>query len=454
MVEVNVFHNGSTNLPLKVTESGDVIPDATVAEVQQNNKEIVTDQIRHAVKAEEAGFDRVFFTEHHFEPSAVEFSTNPMMSQMMVAALTDEIRLCQGSNIINWHDPIRFAEQAALLDIASEGRVEIGIGRGYQPRENEVLGQYWGGTAQDQEKNRVSFEEKFDLIRTAWTEDMVSYSGEYHNIPPKHTKHHHEMDRAYFEDEVTENSLSEVMDWKSEGDAYSDLWSDVVSGGSTLRKLMVTPQPVQEPYPQIWMPTGSQRSISYAAQNAINGIFFIIPNHMMEKSIEVYYEAAEAAGWPDPRPEFDGEPLRYGWDEEKGRGVNVVRYVFNTEIADEETFERWKMGLRHQWQHYKSFGFVSTVVGTGEDKEDLEAAIERGEMTEADVFIEQGAAVAGDSEAITDQIAKIKEDLDYDDFTFTAWFDMGGLTGEETDKQLQHFGETVIPYLEEQYPSP
>jgi alkanesulfonate monooxygenase SsuD/methylene tetrahydromethanopterin reductase-like flavin-dependent oxidoreductase (luciferase family) len=59
------------------------------------------------------------------------------------------------ANILPWHDPIRLAEQVALLDIISDGWTEVGIGRGYQPREAAILGQYWSGTMQDEEKNRA-----------------------------------------------------------------------------------------------------------------------------------------------------------------------------------------------------------------------------------------------------------------------------------------------------------
>jgi alkanesulfonate monooxygenase SsuD/methylene tetrahydromethanopterin reductase-like flavin-dependent oxidoreductase (luciferase family) len=173
-MDLGFFHNGSTTLPLKRAENGIVIPDATVREMHEDMQTVLKDQIRHGVVADKYGLDRAFFTEHHFELSGGEFSTNPLMSQMAVAAQTDDITLCQMGNILPWHDPIRLAEQTSLLDVYSGGRAEIGIGRGYQPREAEVLGaQYWGGTCMNDEKNRRVFEEKFELLKQAWTEDFV-----------------------------------------------------------------------------------------------------------------------------------------------------------------------------------------------------------------------------------------------------------------------------------------
>ncbi|MFB6170038.1 MAG: LLM class flavin-dependent oxidoreductase, partial [Haloarculaceae archaeon] len=352
MAEFTVIHNGSTNLPLKrAGPDGQVIPDATLREIHEDCKQILNEQIEHGVLAEEYGFDRVSYTEHHFQLVGAEFSPNPLLTEMAVARETDDIRLVQLANIVNWHDPIRFAEQTAQLDVVSDGRVEVGVGRGYQPREAEVLGdQYWGGTIQDQEKNRVVFEEKLDLIRQAWTEDAVTFSGEYHNVPPSHTKWHHDQERLWLEDEASEYELEDFIDWK-EGDLYSQgLWSPVVSGGSTLEAVSVFPQPVQEPHPQLWQPVTSFRSVQWCAQNGVNGISFGDPNVM--NNIELYHEEAEKAGWPDHRPDHDGEPFGLGWDDERQRGIAVGKWVFNTDVHDEETFERWKLGLEHGWDYF------------------------------------------------------------------------------------------------------
>lgn len=442
MVTLSVMHNGSTNLPLKRSD-GIVIPDAPVRAIHEDCQSVVMDQIRHGITAEKHGFDKMFFTEHHFQPTGAEFSTNPMMSQMYIAAKTETIRLAQAANIITWHDPVRFAEQVALLDIVSDGRAEIGVGRGYQPRENEVLGQYWGGTIQDQEKNRASWKEKLAIMKAAWTEDVFSYDGEFHEVPPSWTKWHHDQDRAYFADSVTEYEVEDVIDWK-EGDIYSSsLWNPILAGGSTLRSMSVFPQPLQDPYPQLWQPVTSRRSIRGAAQEGINGYFNAEPNELLKDRVAWYMEDAEAAEWPDHRPEHDGDPFRYGWDDERNRGLAVSRFVFNTDVHDTETFERWKLGQEHAWDFYGPFGF-SAIFSEDRDPDT---------KVTADMLIEEEVAIVGGTDELIEKIARIKETCGFEDFHFAPSFEIGGITGEEADEQLIAFANDVMPYLREEFPS-
>jgi alkanesulfonate monooxygenase SsuD/methylene tetrahydromethanopterin reductase-like flavin-dependent oxidoreductase (luciferase family) len=436
-----LIHNGATNVPQKRTPEGKVVPDAPLSKMHDAARERVQEQVAVGVQAEDLGFEYVFFTEHHFQPTGSEFSTNPMMSQIHVAAETERIRLGQLANIITWHDPVRFAEQASILDILSGGRAEIGIGRGYQPRENEVLGQYWDGTIQDQERNRTGFKEKFEIINRCWSEDLVSYHGANHQIPPEYTKWHHDLDHAYFDDEVTEQSVTDVMDWNEDGDLYSDLWNQVMSGGTTLKKIAVFPQPVQKPHPQLWMPTTSHRSIRFAASHGVNGGFLPAPNDVLSDMVDIYFETAEAAGWPDRREEYMGEPLRYGWDPDAKRGVIPFRYIWNTDVASEESTKRWKMGQENIWNYYRPLLPVTGVFD-----------VEEGEWIPGEMIFEHEQMLVGSTEEIIEAIATIMEEVGYDGFAFGAFFETPGIKLEEEEAQMESFADDVMPYLREQFP--
>ena len=65
---------------------------------------------------------------------------------------------------------------------------KCGIGRGYQPRENETLGRPYGSPIQDQERNRKVFEESIAIMKKCWTEPSFSHHGEFFSVPPTYSK--------------------------------------------------------------------------------------------------------------------------------------------------------------------------------------------------------------------------------------------------------------------------
>lgn len=428
-MEFATGNNGSLEIPHKVVEDDDgyewVYPSVPISEIHEECKRGVKRQIDYGIAAEQNDFDMVWFTEHRFQITGKEYSPNPLMNLMYVAAKTERIKLLQLANIITWHDPVRLAEQTAMLDNASDGRAEVGIGRGYIPREAEVMGQYWGGTVQDQQMNRKSFEEKYEIMVKAWTEDMFTHKGEFHTIPPGHTEHNYDLDLMYLEDDVTDHHPEDVVDFGEDQDQ-----------DPTLKSLSVFPQPLQEPHPQIWQPTLSDQSIRWAARRGINVYSVTGTTEDVTHTIETYHKAAEEAGWPDHRPEYDGQPLRRGWDAERGRGVVTRKFVFNTEIADQDTIDRMEKGLEGATNHYVALGFFPPDVA----QERFGAG--------------GGARVTGDSEEIIEQLCEVKEEAGYEDFILSVDFTGIFLTEEERLEQMEAFSEEVMPYMREEYPEP
>src|SRR6516162_11474327 len=198
MIEIGVFHNGASDLPVMRTPSGVAINDGNLAEVHESSQRGLVGQIRQGILADQLGFNYFFMTEHHFQPEGAEFSPNPLLAETAIAARTRQIRLGQAANIVTWWHPVRIAEQAAMLDVISGGRLEFGIGRGYQPREAGTWGWRYGSTIQDQERNRAYFEEAFEIIMKAWTQPSFSHHGDYWSLPPRHTKWNHKATMAYF----------------------------------------------------------------------------------------------------------------------------------------------------------------------------------------------------------------------------------------------------------------
>lgn len=128
--------------------------------------------IRHAVEAERVGFDGFALTEHHFWYDGYCPSLLPVLAA--IARRTEAIRLLPCALLLPLRDPLRAAEEIAVLDHLSHGRVTLGMGYGYRSEEFEGFGL---------EKKHVParFFEMVEILKRAFQEGSFSYSGEYYS---------------------------------------------------------------------------------------------------------------------------------------------------------------------------------------------------------------------------------------------------------------------------------
>jgi alkanesulfonate monooxygenase SsuD/methylene tetrahydromethanopterin reductase-like flavin-dependent oxidoreductase (luciferase family) len=112
--------------------------------------------------------------ELHFIPS---FSclASPLMILAAAAQRTKRIRLGTAVTLLPLHNPVKMAEDAATLDVLSNGRLEFGIGR-------EATPVYFAGYNILQEESRERFEESREVILRAWTSERLSYEGKYFRV--------------------------------------------------------------------------------------------------------------------------------------------------------------------------------------------------------------------------------------------------------------------------------
>lgn len=138
------------------------------------DEEIWQTELRLADLAEPLGFDMLWSVEHHF----TSYTMCPDVLQFLsyMAGRTEKIRLGSGAVILPWHDPIRVAEQVAVLDIISGGRFTLGIGRGLGRIEFEGLGI-------PMDESRARFVEAAEIILGALRTGTFEYEGEFFNIP-------------------------------------------------------------------------------------------------------------------------------------------------------------------------------------------------------------------------------------------------------------------------------
>lgn len=171
--------------------------------------DLVAEQYAEALSqvelAESLGYDSVWVAEHHF--TSYIMLPAPLMFLAVAAQRTRSIRLGTAVLPLPFYHPLRLAEDVAMADQLSGGRLNVGIGRGYQPYEFVPL-----GTRIEDSVDR--FEEILAILLAAWSGEQFSFSGRYYQVEP----------------------------------------------------LTLVPRPLQRPHPPIWMASSTPRSISVAAR--------------------------------------------------------------------------------------------------------------------------------------------------------------------------------------------
>ncbi|MBV8054964.1 MAG: LLM class flavin-dependent oxidoreductase, partial [Deltaproteobacteria bacterium] len=173
------------------------------AEIEQGKAGLRRDlygQMLHEVAeqaklADALGYDSISFTEHHFHVEGFELSNNPIMLDLFIGMQTKRLRVGQLGVVLPANNPIRVAEDIAMLDHMTGGRANVGFARGYQRRWVDIMAQQTHGIhgAQPHQHdeidaaNRAAFEECYRIIKRAWTEETLTYDGRYWRVPPGDT---------------------------------------------------------------------------------------------------------------------------------------------------------------------------------------------------------------------------------------------------------------------------
>jgi alkanesulfonate monooxygenase SsuD/methylene tetrahydromethanopterin reductase-like flavin-dependent oxidoreductase (luciferase family) len=195
------------------------------------------DCVEFNVEAEALGYHATFLVEHHFSAWNQVSATLQLLT--WIAARTTTIRLGTAVLVLPWHNPILVAEQAAMLDLISGGRLDFGIGKGYRHTEFE-------GFCIAPEEAQARFDEALEVILKSWTtRERFSHEGNY---------------------------------WR-------------------FRNVVVEPFPRQMPHPPLW--TGAEKiaSIRRAAERGLNLMLDQFASvEMLSERIELFMAEAAANG--------------------------------------------------------------------------------------------------------------------------------------------------------------
>jgi alkanesulfonate monooxygenase SsuD/methylene tetrahydromethanopterin reductase-like flavin-dependent oxidoreductase (luciferase family) len=266
--------------------------------------------------AEKMGVWGASTIEHHFHSEGYEVGPNPGILNAYWAAKTSTINIGSIGYVMATQDPIRVAEETAILDHLTNGRFWVGVARGYQSRWANVLGQWAGsvatvsdGSAADK-KNRDVFEERVDQLVAAWTEESVVFDGPTYKAP------------------FPRNGI----------EGYPAAHTAKVAGApgevddeGRIARVCVVPKPYQRPHPPLFVATTrSIESVEYCARNGYSPTYFS-PTKSVEESIRHYRDVAR----------------EHGFDFGLGARQNLVRFphIANTNADFRERLRKYDVDI-------------------------------------------------------------------------------------------------------------
>ena len=350
-----------------------------------------------AIYCDKNSWNSIWFTEHHFNHEGMESTPNPLMICTDVAARTKQIRLGQACNVITFWNPIRLAEDIAVLDHLSKGRVEVGIGRGVYGR--EAVHMNVEADLKDQAKNKRLFEETLTIMKKAWTEKFFSHKGEFYTYPSPNFIWQHDMSPPN----------EDFIDLKT----------------NQIKKISVIPQPYQKPHPTLWQVVDSTGSIESAAKNGINCIMWIPTVKTLKKRFEIYKNAKS-----------DTEKR----DVPMGEGISLVRDVFVAEtMEDAKKLAGRQMVDYMRWVcHWRGLG---NHMDPGEELPQTKGKLDSLNYD----FLHKRNMLFGTPDYVVKKIKELQSELNLQNLL--VWSSMPGVKHEDAMRSIKLFNDEVIPKI-------
>lgn len=356
-------------------------------------------------QVEDLGFDFVAFSEHHFHLEGLEISNNPVLLGTWAAMQTRRLRIAQMGNVLPARNPILLAEDLAMLDHFSQGRMCAGFARGYQSRHVMTVGQkmnaVWTAAndpdfAEHDRVNRELFNEHYAIIRQAWSQSLFKHQGEHWQVPPPGVAWDHP---------ATRSMAPGMVDDKGE-----------------LARIGIAPQTLQDPASiEVFIPfTMSPATIEWAAQEGITPIIFTPVEEHANASVDLYHQAANAAGHSLSR----------------GQGLGHFREIIvaDTEAEAQAVQER---GLGYIWTRWHDwFGFNEALRHPGET-----GAIPNTAAT----VRERGYSICGTVDSVARQLEHMVETLDSN--LIVPWIAAGPAPLDALLKSNELLVEKVLPQV-------
>ena len=368
----------------------------------------VVDELREqVVLCEEADFECAWVDEHHFNATYTN-SSNPIVLGAMLAAHTSRIRIGQADIVTGWH-PLRLAEDIAILDHISKGRVDVALGRGGVQYDATIFNPNLKGVLpdpridlkthylpSDQTPTREYLAEVVDVLKKAWTEPFFSHQGTHYTFPQP------------------------GYPWKSSSIGVESLEDPTSVKDGEVMKIRMGPKPYQEPHPPLWMLMVSEPSFAEAARLGLKGMVWVQPAKRLRKRIKTY---------TDIRSEREGRHVDVGDD------INVMRLAY---VAP--TYEEAKRDAELLFAPYYAAQFEIRPPSYWYDEgEEVPETID----LNWDFYRKHLLIIAGSPEDVAEQIHELNEVAGVNYITF--WMEGQGLSHKKIMSSLDLFGSKVAP---------
>jgi alkanesulfonate monooxygenase SsuD/methylene tetrahydromethanopterin reductase-like flavin-dependent oxidoreductase (luciferase family) len=339
------------------------------------------------------GYDTFWTAEHHFQSEGYECIPNVLMLALHLAHVTKRLRFGCGFNITPMWHPLRLAEDYAMADVLTGGRVTFGVGRGYHTREVETF----GSPLLDQPANRELFEEQVDIIFKAFNEESFSYHGKHYTLPPR-----------------------------------------VPYRGYDLTELTLVPRPLRRPV-ECWQPIqgGTQRAMDFMAKHGIKGMVGggSAEGGAMHRVVVAWQEAQARVG----RHLELGEDLCFG---------------FHFYIADSRE-QGIREAAKYYEENMKMFGPLRLVRALTDEQIEIMADPSRAphaKLPRIEDAINSGGFLCGSPDQIIEHLKKLEER--YPGLERVSVSLSVGVPQAVAVEQLERFGTEVMPAFTKAVPEP
>jgi alkanesulfonate monooxygenase SsuD/methylene tetrahydromethanopterin reductase-like flavin-dependent oxidoreductase (luciferase family) len=339
------------------------------------------------------GYDTFWTAEHHFQPEGYECIPNILLLAVDLAHETKRLKLGCGFNITPMWHPLRLAEDFAMADILTGGRVIFGVGRGYHTREVETF----GAPLRDQPANRDLFEEQVEVMFQAFNSPSFSHQGKYYTIPPR-----------------------------------------VPYRGYELQEITLVPQPTHRPI-ECWQPiqSATQRGLDFMAKHGIKGIIGggVAEGGAMHNVVEGYRDALRRAGRDVPL----GEGLSFGFH----------FFLANTQE------DGINAAAKYYEENLKMFGPLRLVRALSDEQIDAMADPQRAPyagLPTLEDAVKKGAVLCGPPALIIEQLMRLEER--YPGLDRISVSHPVGTPRAVILEQLEWFAADVMPAFKKRVPEP